>query len=87
VKECYIDCIPALLPYYKAIGFKIVGQQFFHRENGPSYPMMVDLVRHGERLSRDAGVRDYLGLIVKAKAIGWYDRLRGYPKPLATPRV
>ena len=23
IKECYIDCIPALLPYYKAIGFKL----------------------------------------------------------------
>jgi predicted GNAT family N-acyltransferase len=39
VKECYIDCIPALLPYYKALGFTIIGHQFFHRENGPSFPM------------------------------------------------
>jgi predicted GNAT family N-acyltransferase len=75
VKECYIDSIPALVPYYKAVGFTIAGPKFLHRENGPSYPMMIDLVRHGERLSRAAGLRDYLRLMVKAQAFrlveGW----------------
>jgi CRP-like cAMP-binding protein/predicted GNAT family N-acyltransferase len=78
VKECYIDCIPALLPYYKALGFTITGHQFFHRENGPSFPMMLDLTRHGRKLSNEAGMRDYLNLIMKAQAIKLIDGVRGY---------
>jgi predicted GNAT family N-acyltransferase len=76
VKECYIDCIPALLPYYKALGFRITGQEFFHRENGPSHPMVLDLAKHGESLSKEGGLR-YLSLIIRAQAIKWIDRIRG----------
>lgn len=86
VKECYIDCIPALLPYYKAIGFTITGPKFLHRENGPSYPMVMDLVRHGERLSHEAGARDYLRLMVKAQAIKLLDRWRR-PADVAATRA
>ena len=78
VKECYIDCVPALLHYYKAIGFTIAGERFFHRENGPSYPMLIDLMKHGEKLSHEAGVREYLSLIVKAHAIRLRDRFYGH---------
>jgi predicted GNAT family N-acyltransferase len=78
IKECYIDGIPALLPYYRAIGFTITGQQFLHRENGPSHPMMIDLAKHGERLSRKAGMREYFALILKAHAIKLIDRVRGH---------
>jgi CRP-like cAMP-binding protein len=74
VKECYIDCIPALLPYYKAIGFKIAGPPFFHRENGPSSPMVIDLVKHGDRLSEEFGPLGYLRLYLKAKILKWIDR-------------
>ena len=77
VRECYIDSIPALLPYYRALGFEVTAPSFFHRENGPSHPMRIDLGRHGERLSREAGVTDYLSLFLKAKTISWLDRLRG----------
>ena len=45
---------PALLPYYKALGFKIAGQKFFHPENGPSHPMRLDLVKHGGRSATKA---------------------------------
>lgn len=69
IKECYIDCIPALLPYYKALGFTDAGQTFFHRENGPSYPMKLDLIRHGETLCKERGVRDDFKLYVRAQAI------------------
>jgi CRP-like cAMP-binding protein/predicted GNAT family N-acyltransferase len=85
VKECYIDCIPPLLPYYKAIGFTITGRKFFHRENGPSVPMVIDLVKHGARLSREAGLRDYLNLIVKAHTIRLIDRVRGFATSTALP--
>jgi predicted GNAT family N-acyltransferase len=78
IKECYIDCIPALLPYYKALGFTIAGPKFFHRENGPSHPMRLDLVKHGEALSNEAGMREYVSLIVKAQAIRLIDGVRGY---------
>jgi predicted GNAT family N-acyltransferase len=77
VTECYIDCIPALLPYYKALGFTIAGPKFLHRENGLSHPMMLDLVKHGGKLSSEAGVGDYLKLIVKAQAIKLMDSVRG----------
>jgi CRP-like cAMP-binding protein len=78
IKECYIDCIPALLPYYKALGFAVAGPKFFHRENGPSHPMRLDLVKHGEALSNEAGMREYLSLVVKAQAIRLIDGVRGY---------
>jgi len=74
IKECYIDCIPALLPYYKALGFKITGLAFFHRENGLSYPMMLDVERHGERLTKEANWLSYICLIAKARIIKLLDR-------------
>ena len=76
IKECYIDCIPALLPYYKAIGFRIAGEKFLHRENGPSHPMRLDLTRYGARLSEEGGLRANLGLLVKAQVIKLLDKLR-----------
>jgi len=75
IKETYIDCIPALLPYYKAIGFTVVGEAFLHRENGLSHPMMLDVLKHGKRLSDERGVREYLRLIVKAQFFKLIDGL------------
>jgi CRP-like cAMP-binding protein len=83
VRECYIDCIPGLLPYYKALGFQITGPKFFHRENGPSYPMVLDLARYGPRLSRDGGPREYFRLFVRAEGIKLVDRIRRYRKRAA----
>jgi CRP-like cAMP-binding protein len=77
IEEIYIDAIPALLPYYKALGFTINGEKFFHRENGPSHPMVLDFARHGERLSSEPGLRTYLSLMVRALAIKWIDKVRG----------
>jgi hypothetical protein len=76
VRECYIDCVPMLLPYYRALGFKVAGRKFFHRENGPSVPMVLDVARHGRRLSREADVRDYLRMYVRAQFIRTFDRLQ-----------
>ena len=50
ISECYIDCIPSLLLFYEKFGFKVTGDQFFHYENGPSYPMKLDLAIHGKSL-------------------------------------
>jgi predicted GNAT family N-acyltransferase len=86
VKECYMDSIPALLPYYKAIGFTIAGQKFFHRENGPSFPMVLDIAKHGERLSNEVGLRDYLNLMLKAQAIKMIDSVLGVGKSSRSER-
>ncbi len=78
MKECYIDSVPALMPYYQALGFTIAGEKFLHRENGPSYPMMLDFVKHGERLSTEGGIGDYWKLIMKAQAIRLIGGVRRY---------
>jgi len=83
-KELYIDCIPALLPYYKAIGFKIAAESFYHRENGPSYPMVIT-DKYKDRWIRDFGPRQYLMLYIKAKVIKYFDALRGTAKPATAP--
>jgi len=64
VRACFIDCIPALLPYYRAMGFSATGPVFMHRENGPSIPMHLDLARHGQRLSQGPGPATYARLAV-----------------------
>jgi hypothetical protein len=48
--------------------------------------MVMDLVRHGERLSHEAGARDYLRLMVKAQAIKLVDRWRR-PADVAATRA
>jgi hypothetical protein len=64
IRECYIDMVAALVPFLQAIGFKISGPLLADRENVPSYPMMIDLEEHGDRLcderisSRSCAARD-----------------------------
>jgi CRP-like cAMP-binding protein len=53
IVECYIDCVPELLPFYQRLGFAVSGPKFFHRENGPSIPLVVDVAKHGVRLGGD----------------------------------
>ncbi|NWG26127.1 MAG: GNAT family N-acetyltransferase [Pseudorhodoplanes sp.] len=86
IRECYIDCVPALLPYYRAMGFEVCGPAFFHRENGPSHPMKLDLVRYGPRLSGEFGLFAYLSLYLKARAIRLMDRLAGRGKEIPAER-
>lgn len=52
LRECYIDCIPSLRPFYTGLGFRKSGEKFMHRENGASIPMMVDLVKSRRRIDR-----------------------------------
>ena len=75
--ECYIDCIPPLLPYYRAIGFRVAGPKFFHRENGPSCPMKVDIRKHGQRVSNEFGRWPYLSLYARAQMLKFRDKLLG----------
>ena len=75
-KECYIDCVPGLVHYYRAMGFKASGKTFFHPENGPSLPMKIDLIRHGKELVGDVGIRRMIKFYLKAKVIKLADGLR-----------
>lgn len=52
LRECYIDCIPSLRPFYMGMGFRASGEKFLHRENGPSYPMKIDLEKSRRRIER-----------------------------------
>jgi predicted GNAT family N-acyltransferase len=52
IRECYIDCIPSLRPFYMGMGFRKSGEKFLHRENGPSYPMKIDLEKSQRRIER-----------------------------------
>jgi len=81
IKDCYIDSIPALIPYYRALGFTIAGEKFLHRENGPSHPMVIDFTKHGERLS-ESGMVDYWSMIMKAQVIKLISGARSYPTSL-----
>ena len=76
VRECYGDCIPSLLPFYRALGFVQSGEQFFHRENGPSYPIVIDLAEHGDKLAGDFALYDYLRIYAHANLIKWRARSR-----------
>ena len=78
IKECFIDCIPALLPYYQAVGFVVSGEEFLHRENGHSIPMRLDLMKYGARLSKEAGLREYVTIIATANAIKLFNSAKGY---------
>jgi CRP-like cAMP-binding protein len=77
VEECYSDCIPALLHYYRALGFRVAGPKFMHRENGPSLPVKVDVARHGHALSEGLKPMGLARIYLLAQAIKWWERARG----------
>jgi len=77
LKECYIDCIPSLLPYYKAMGFVPCGQRFLHRENGPSDPLMLDVVKYGKRLNVEMGPLSLMAFLIRSQTHKLKDRLSG----------
>jgi len=74
IQEAYIDCVPALLPYYQAIGFTVAGDAFLHQENGLSHPMMLDVLKHGKRLSKERV--ECLGVMVRAQFFKLMDGVR-----------
>lgn len=74
MRECFIDCIPKLLPYYRALGFQQSGEKFLHRENGPSIPLRIDFARYGKKLQRGPSKARMLGLYLRAKALKSADR-------------
>ncbi|WP_346913900.1 hypothetical protein [uncultured Roseibium sp.] len=66
--ECYIDCIPSLTDYYRALGFEETAPEFLHSENGLSIPMKLNLQKHGAQMSGRNGLRHMLRLFLKSRA-------------------
>ena len=73
-RETFIDSVPALLPYYKAIGFRPGKEPFFHQENGISHPLVLDNLKH-VHLTNERSIRTYLNIIVKARFLKLIDRM------------
>jgi len=45
IRECFMDCVPELLPFFDSLGFTQSAPPFLHRENGCSYPGLDDQER------------------------------------------
>lgn len=56
IRQCFMDCVPELRPFFATLGFTQCGPPFLHRENGRSLPLMLDIDRYAKRVSRLAGV-------------------------------
>ena len=56
VKDCFMDCIPQLKPFFQSIGFAQAGPPFLHYENGRSHPLRLDIDRYAKRISRLTGL-------------------------------
>ncbi len=52
VKDCFMDCIPHLKPFFQSIGFSQAGPPFLHYENGRSHPLRLDVDRYAKRIFR-----------------------------------
>ena len=83
-RECYIDAIPALMHYYRAMGFVVTNDCFLHEENGPSVPMRLDLRRHGRRLSREFSRLQFVRLYLASRV---YKTLKRFSRPDNTSPV
>jgi CRP-like cAMP-binding protein len=77
MRECFIDCVPKLLHYFRAMGFQVAGDTFFHPENGPSIPLRLDLEKHGKNLTGDVGIKRMVAFYFKTKALKFVDGMRG----------
>lgn len=80
-REVYVDCVPALIPYYRALGFEPAGEAFHHYEHGTSVPLRLDLEKHGGWLCREPGLRQHLTLYLRLRIFRWVEKL--YPARLA----
>jgi predicted GNAT family N-acyltransferase len=56
IKECFMDCIPQLAPFFISIGFVQAGPPFLHNENGRSLPLRLDVNRYAKRILRLTGL-------------------------------
>jgi len=56
IKDCFMDCIPQLMPSFVSLGFVQSAPAFLHHENGRSHPMHLDVDRYARRMFRLAAV-------------------------------
>lgn len=77
VVESFIDCVPSLLHYYRAMGFTQSEKPFLHPENGPSIPLRINLEKNAKTLIGDVGLRRMIAFYAKAKAYKFAERLGG----------
>lgn len=56
IKDCFMDCIPQLMPFFLPLGFVQSASPFLHQENGRSHPMRLDVDRYARRVLRLAGI-------------------------------
>jgi len=56
IKDCFMDCIPPLMPSFTALGFVQSAPAFLHQENGRSHPMHLDVDRCARRILRLAEI-------------------------------
>ena len=56
IKDCFMDCVPQLKPFFVSIGFEDAGPPFLHYENGRSHPLRLDVDRYAKRISRLTGL-------------------------------
>lgn len=52
IKDCFMDCVPQLKPFFAALGFVQSAPAFLHYENGRSYPLRLDIDRYFKRVMR-----------------------------------
>lgn len=56
IRQCFMDCVPELQPFFTSLGFMQSGPPFLHRENGRSYPLVLDIEQHAKKVARLAGL-------------------------------
>jgi predicted GNAT family N-acyltransferase len=56
IRECFMDCIPELQPFFASLGFTQSAPAFLHRENGRSIPLVLDIEQHAKKVARLAGL-------------------------------
>ena len=56
IKDCFMDCVPQLKPFFLSIGFEQAGPPFLHYENGRSHPLRLDVDRYAKRIFRLTGL-------------------------------
>ena len=56
IKDCFMDCVPELKPFFVSIGFEQAGPPFLHYENGRSHPLRLDVDRYAGRIFRLTGL-------------------------------
>lgn len=75
IKETFIDCVPRLEHYYRALWFRPCAPSFLHPENGLSQPMKLNLERYGRRMAKDPRKLQLAGFFIRSKLHKWRGKI------------